>query len=473
MFEITSLCKSLKYDGKILLKGAKKYTGNFFVTLDSGKKLCLDYEKGFLKKAFCFVGNDKFIKAYEYDENERLINVKKDDKDIFVKTIKHKLGLEYTRNENINNIISRTFDSSNRLIKYVVSPKLIFGFIKYFGDISIDTRYFLNEAKYLGNGCIRLKHLQGDPILNNGVIDKTIVRKTRDDGVLVLTADGKCQRGLYKGGNEQFDAELNYFFDEKGNPIWTHITGKNNKWSYDKKTFYDDLGNKKREIFSECNGNWFTENTFDDKGNVILERRLNASGETIQRTVYKYNDKNLVENESVYDKNNKLAEQTDYEYHPNNSQKSVKTTYFNIFGSCVNLSEYDANSKLIKFTEIYDDSKLETFYDSNDLLIKYVTKDRKGRIKKINEYINDGIDCIKTLAKDPTGHIIYQIEHLKSLKKGMMKNINIFKTPEGELIGKEFIIHNDKTKDVNCIYVNRQGKRVKYKTFCEILGDEV
>lgn len=468
MLKINSVDKSFKYGGKYLFRGAKKYSGTFITGLNSGKQVGLCYQNGLLKTA----SFGPIKKTYTYDDYDRLVNVKNNNHDVFVKEIKHNIGLEYTRQENINNVIGRTFDASNRLIQYVISPKLIFGFIKHHENFSVDTRYFLNQANYLGQGHIQLKHLQGDPILNNGVIDKTIIR-SNNGGISIISSEGRYYKGSYKTPNGIFGAELNYVVDKNGNPIWTKINDVNNKWFYDKKVSYDDFGHKIREIHSESGGKWFIENTFDSKENIVLTRRLSNTGETVQTTKYKYNKENLLEKESVYNKNNQLVEQTVNKYHKNNSLKSVEITYFDSLGKYKNLYEYDENNKLLKFSEIYDDIKCETYYDDNDLPVTFIEKDGKGKIKYTKEYINNGIDCLKTIVKDSKGNIKYQIEHLKKIKKDIMKNINIFKSPDNKLIGKEFIVHNDEKGRTNFIYTDANGKRIKYDTLCKLLGDGI
>lgn len=467
MLKVNSLDELFKYDGRYLLKGAKKYSGTFFTKLKSGKKLCLNYEKGLLKTA----SSPFNLKSYEYNSQNDLINVKLNNNDVFVKEIKHNIGLEYTRQETINNVIGRTYDSEGKLLRYAVSPKLIFGFVRRLGDIIIDTRYFLNEAKYLGNGRIQLKHLEGDFILNNGVIDKTIIKNRKSGLVSVISSDGKNYKGVCKNG--QFGAELNYVVDKNGNPIWTRVKDINGKWIYDKKVQYDDFKHKMREIFSESDGKWFTENTFDIKGNVVLSRKLNHSGETIQKTKYKYNRKNLLEKESVYNKNNQLVEQTINKYYPNDSLKFSTVLYFDNLGSYKNIYEYDKDKNLLKFSEIYDDLKYETFYDENEMAIRFVEKDNNNKVKYTKEYINDDVDCVKTIVKDAEYKVKYQIEHLRKIKKDIFKNINIFKTPDDKLIGKEFIIHNNQTEQTTCIYTDSQGKRIKYEALCKLAGDEV
>lgn len=473
MFKIHSFDKSLKYEGKILFKKSKKYTGTFFTGQKSGKQLCLSYKNGLLTNASKTDGERIISRSYKYDSGGNLINVKKNNEDIFVKEIKHNIGLEYTRQENINNVIGKTFDNTNRLIKYVISPKLIFGFIKYLDHISVDTRYFLNKAKYLGNGHIQLRYLDGDPVLNNGIVDKTIIRDFNKGSISVITSNGHGYKGSYKSLDGQFGAELNYFVDKNGKPIRTHIEGNNNKWSYDKEISYDDFEHKVRETFSECGGKWFTENSFDIKGNVILSKRLNSSGKIIQTTKLKYNKNNLPVKESVYNQNGNLVESTDNTYYRNNKLKTSTITYFDNYGSYKNIYEYDKNNHLLKFSEVYDDLKTETFYDKNECIIKFIEKDSKDKIKYTKEYINDDFDHLKTIIKDSEGKEVYHIEHSKFIKKDIMKNINTFKTPDGKLIGKEFITHNNNSEKTNIIYTDKYGKRIKYKEFCTILGFEV
>jgi len=467
MLKIDPVNKTLKYEGKYFLKGARKYTGTCIADLNSGKKLCLEYENGLLKSAL--LGLVK--KNYYYDDYDRLINVKKSNNDVFAKEIKHNIGIEYTRQETINNVIGRTFNKAGALIKYAISPKLIFGFIKHIDEISVDTRYFLNQAKYLGNGRIQLKYLQGDFILNNGVIDKTIVKNHKNGMVSVISKDGNNYKGVCK--NSCLGTEIHYITDKNGNPIWTRVNGINNKLIYDKKVKYDDFGHKIRETYTECEGKWFIENSFDIKGNIVLTRKLNNSCEVIQTNKCKYNKDNLLVKERVYNKKNQLVEQTINKYHSNNTLKSSEITYFDSLGKYKNIYEYDENNRLLKFSEIYEDLKCETFYDENDLIVKYLEKDNNNKIKYTKEYINSCNDCLKTIVKDARGIVKYITEHQKIIKKDKIKNINIFKTSDGKLIGKEFITHNDNTGETNFIYSNDNGKRIKYDDLCKLLDDEV
>ncbi len=473
MFKINSFDKSLKYDGKILLKGAKRYSGTFFTKTEIGSLLCLNYKNGLLHSASKTKDNILNQHLYEYDSSGNLINVKKNGKDVFVKEIKHHIGLDYTRQETINGVIGRTFNQAGKLIRYVISPKLLFGFIKYTDDISIETRYFLNQAEYLGKGRIQLKNLQGDFILNNGVVDKTIIRNSKNGAISVISSEGNNYTCIFKSANGNFSANMNYIVDKKGNPIWVQASDSANKWNYDKKVFYDDFGHKFREISSECNGKWFIENTFDGKGNVIFSRRLNKFGKTIQTTKSIFNKDNLLVKESVYNQNNKLIEKTVNKYYPNKSIKSCEITYYDSLGSYKNLSEYDENKHLIKLSEIYDDFKTETFYDENDCIIKFVEKDAKNNIKSSKQYINKDGECIKTIVKDGLGNERYHIDHLRKNKSNVLKNINVFLFPNNNLIGKEFIIQNNESGFTKFIYTNKDGKRIKYEALCDLLGDDI
>jgi len=473
MFKINSFDKSLKYDGKILLKGAKRYSGTFFTKTENGSQLCLSYKNGLLRSASKTNGNILNQHIYEYDSGENLINVKNNGKDVFVKEIKHNIGLYYTRQETINGVIGRTFNQAGKLIRYAISPKLLFGFIKYTDDMSIETRYFLNQAEYLGKGRIQLKNLQGDFILNNGVVDKIIIRNSKNGAISVINSDGNNYTGTFKSANGNFSASMNYIVDKKGNPIWVQASDSANKWCYDKKVFYDDFGHKLREISSECNGKWFIENTFDGYGNVILSRRLNKSGKIIQTTKSTFNEDNLLVKESVYNQKNKLVEKTINKYYPDKSIKSREITYYDSLGMYKNLSEYDENKHLIKFSEIYDDFKTETFYDENDCIIKFVEKDTNNNIKSSKQYINKDGECIKTIVKDGFGNERYHIDHLIKNKGYVLKNINVFLSPDNRLIGKEFIIHNNESGFTKFIYTNQNGKRIKYEVLSGLLGDDV
>ena len=364
MLKINSVDKSFQYAGKILKKDGKKYTGSFFIKLNDKKTVGLRYEKGLLKFASMNDGEASQFKTYTYDSKNKLINIQKNGKDIFVKEIKHNIGLKYTRDELVNNIISKTFDSKNRLIKYVISHKLIFGFIEYLDNLSIETRYFLNLARYMGDGHIVLKNNYGDPILNNGVVDKTIVRM-KNGAKTIISGEPNNLKGKYINPQGKNGATIHYLNDDKGLPVRTIVTDNDSKLLYERKINYDDFGNKKREIFSDYKGKNFTENFFDENGNIIISKRLNSKLEEIQRIEYKYNENNLVLEDKTYNRDNKLVEETHKTYYPDNKVNICETVYYDNSGSYKNIYEYSPKEKLKKLTEIYNDAdlKFETYYD--------------------------------------------------------------------------------------------------------------
>lgn len=472
MVKINSLSKSLNFDGKFLNSKSKKYTGIINKDLNSGKKLKCEYGKGLLKTAYLFDGENLRFKKYTYDANDNLINVKNKFKDIFTKEIKHNIGIKYTRDEIINDIIGKTYDESNKLIMYAIPQKLLYGFIKYFDNLSVETRYFLNQAKYLGDGRIQLKYNEGDPILNNGIVDKTIIRMNNGSRSVFLS-NGKNLKGKFVDSKGKQGAELNFLVDNNSNPIWVRAEDSKNKWSYDKKLLYDDKGNKYREIYSEGNRQTFVENTFDKNANIILSRKLNSKGRQIQRIEFKYNDKNLLTNSKTFDRNNKLVESIKNLYDKNDILRKKITTYYDKFGSSKSIYEYDKKGILFKLTELYDDVSMESFYDSDEKLIRYVEKDSKKKIKFIHEYFYDDIDKIKTVVKNSNNKERYHIEHIHSIKNGIMKDINEYKSPKNKLLGKEYIIHNEEKETTKCIYTNNFGKRINKETLGQIVGNDI
>lgn len=474
MFKINSIDKAFKFDGKILKKSGKKYTGSFFVKLNKSKTAGLKYEKGLLKLSSMHDAEGTQFKTYSYDKRNKLINIKKNNKDIFTKNIKHNIGLAYTRDEIINDIISKTFDSKNRLIKYVISPKLIFGFIKYFKDLSIETRYFLNLARYNGNGQIVLKNNYGDPILNNGIIDKTIIRM-KNGSKTIISGEPDNLKGQYINPQGKNGPTIHFMNDSKGNPVWTRVLNSENKPIFEKKINYDDFGNKKREIFSDYNGKCYTESLFDEKENIIVSKRLNSKAEEIQKIEYVYNEKNLIIEEKTFNRYNKLVESTHNTYYPNGKVKICETTYYDNLGSYKNIYEYSPKGKLKKLTEIYNDSdlKFETYYDRFENEKLYIEKDLKNNIIRIKKYINKKYDKVKTIVKNPKNKEIYHIEHSRKINGDIMENTNIYKTPSNNLLGTETIIHNNETEITEYIYLNSKGEKIDYETMCKIVGDEI
>ena len=474
MLKINSVDKSFQYAGKILKKDGKKYTGSFFIKLNDKKTVGLRYEKGLLKFASMNDGEASQFKTYTYDSKNKLINIQKNGKDIFVKEIKHNIGLKYTRDELVNNIISKTFDSKNRLIKYVISHKLIFGFIEYLDNLSIETRYFLNLARYMGDGHIVLKNNYGDPILNNGVVDKTIVRM-KNGAKTIISGEPNNLKGKYINPQGKNGATIHYLNDDKGLPVRTIVTDNDSKLLYERKVNYDDFGNKKREIYSDYKGKNFTENFFDENGNIVISKRLNSKLEEIQRIEYKYNENNLVLEEKTYNRDNKLVEETHKTYYPDNKVSICETVYYDNSGSYKNIYEYSPKEKLKKLTEIYNDAdlKFETYYDRYEREKLYVEKDLNDNVLSIKKYINDKYGRVKTVVKDGKNKERYHIEHYNSMTDEIMENTNVYKTPADDFLGKEIIRHNNETETTEYIYLNSKNEQTDYETLCKIVGDEI
>ena len=460
----------LKYANKILKAGRKKFCGSVCKQTASGKSVSLEYKEGLLKLATLSDHMRTSTKEYIYNNQNQLVNVLKNNKPVFEKIIKHNIGINYTRTEIINNEVARTFDEQNRIIDYRVAPKLIFGSISYNGKNRIDTRYFLNQASYEGNGIIKLRTNDGDPILDNGVLDKKII-KDLDTGIqIVIKGDEKTLNTTLNTGNYTIKNEI--FTDNNGRPLWQRLLDKNGESYFDQKNFYTPEGHKYKEIYSQAGGKWYIENLFDTNGNIIQERKISSSGETIQTTKSKFNEDNKCTEQTTYDKNNNIVDLSRYIYDKKGNLRCEYTKTPEKSGYSETYNIYDTKGNIIKTGENFNGYKVEVLYDKNGFERKYIVKDKKG-ILLIKEYINNEEGKIKTIVKNKNKKIKYIIEHSSHKRGEIMTDINVYKSAKGKVLGTEKLKHNNYTGKSDFEYFDKDNKKISYEKMCKLIQDRI
>ncbi len=454
-----------------IVKNKKKLNNSVSKVTDSGKNVTLDYEKGLLKYASVYDGVQINTKEYFYNKQNQLIKVLKNGKSIFEKVIKHNIGVNYTRTELINNEVARTFDEQNRIIDYRIAPKLLFGTVHYNGKNRIDTRYFLSEGSYEGNGVIKIKNSNtDDPIATNGIIDKKII-KDLDTGIhIVLDGNEKTFKTTINSKN--FSTTNEIYTNNKGQPLWLRLLDSDGESFFDQKIFYTSDGKKSKELYSQSGGKWFIENLFDERENIIQERKLNPKGETIQTIKSKFNENNKCTEQKTYNKENKLVDENRFIYDKNGILRVEVNETFDKYGSTITYDVYDKKGYLKKTGEIFGPYKVETHYDENGLERKYIKKN-KNRILILKEYVNEGEERIKTVVRNKNKRIKYIIEHSRSKRGETMTNTNVFKTPKGKILGYEKLKHNNETGKSDFTYFDKNNKKISYEELCSIVKDTI
>ena len=473
MLKIDTFTKSMKYDGKILKDGRKKFNGTVVKTLPSGKVTRLEYKKGLLQDSMLYDNGNVVSKSYKYDDINNLISVIKNGTEVFSKTIRHNIGLDYTCTETINNIISKTYDASKRILSYVISPKLLFGYVKYSGDLRIDTRYFLSHGVYKGNGIIGIKNHGGNSVLNNGDIDKIIVKNLKTNQTTLVNKNAHTYSAAIKDKKSGNSYTAEYTVDKNGKPIWHQIKNKEGETIFDRKTTYAPDGQVQREIFSECSGKWYTENNYAKNGNVILQRRLSKNGDLLQTIKRQYNDKNLLEKELTYGKNDKLKEEIIYKYDENKKLSSAETIYHSDFNPSRNIETYYPNGQVKTHTEFSAGEISEESYDLSGNLIKTSTKNNYDNQTHVDEYLydkdNNKIKTIKKLDEK----VLYTIEHSSKNTKTKMQDVSVYRDSSNELLGKEVLTINNKTEEYNAVYTDKNGHKISEEEFSKLIGDDI
>lgn len=507
---ISKIAPNLHYCGKILKQGNNFFSGSFFKTLPSGKSLCLDYKNGLLKRSVISNGEIN-TKVYDYDNSKRLIKVNNNGKDVFVKEIKNKLGIEFRRSEIINDNIYKSYDrDDNLLFNRILSKALSSNFLHYhsnlLGDVIKEDRYFISNLVPDGKGNYCIKVDKGCPVEPVFEWYKTIYKLLESNHTAVLERDGNKISGFVKDSEGQPIGKLDTLLDRNNNPLWERASNENGVLM-DFKSTYSDEGLLEREmsVINLKNIKTVSDKTFDANRNVINERTVEQtiSGESNFSYSYarKFDKNNLMteekkfkdvdgEKQLVYKINNEYNSQnqlTKKEYY--NPKDELETVEYNIFDkeNILRVSGYknfedgvesgydvfDKSGNLRKRAVMYEDESVEELYDKEGFLKKWISKDENGIIKSKYEYYYDSVSKmkIKSVKKDKDNNILYSEDILYPKKKGSAKEIKIYKDASGNLLGKQFIYADD-IDGYKFIYTNSKGKRCDNITLADALGED-
>lgn len=502
---VSKIAPNLHYCGKILKQGNKYFTGTFFKNLNSGKNLCLNYKNGFLKKAVLSSGEIS-TKVYDYDSNNRLINVSKDGNDIFVKVIKNKLGLDFRRSEIINDDICKVYNREDELIyNRILSKSLSSNFFHRYSkelnaDIVKEDRYFISNLVRGGNGNYYIKVDKGCPVEPVFEWFKTIYKLPKSKHNFIIDKTDNKLSGNLKDKEGNIIAHSSTLLDKNNQPLWEQINGSNGL-SLDFKSFYSEEGVMEREM-SVFNSKYYKaaiDKTFDERGNIIKERCIDRSEDGNIRNIFvferKFNENNLMIEEKKYkeietgkvllsrvnkeynsmnlpvkiESYNSKEELISVEYNAYDKRGQLRVSAYKSYDNDVE-SGYDVFDKygnLRKRALLYEDELLEELYDKNGFNTKLIYKNENGSIKYKYKYSYspETGKVIFTEKSDGNNNILYTVKH--SYSDG--KEIREYSDANGCLKGKQFIYTLG--DDYNYIYTDAKGKRCKYEYLANILDD--
>lgn len=490
---ITNAVK-LHYSGKILKQGNKFYTGSFFKPLKSGKSLCLDYKNGLLRKAV-LSNSENGIKTYNYDNNKRLINVKQNGKDIFVKNIENKMGLNFRQTEIINDSIYKIYDENKQLIISRIMPKAITSsFIRFYNpktqsDIIKEERFFISNL-VCDDGNYYLKPDTGSSSMPKLEWIKSVYKDLKNKHTCVMDKHDNRIITTLKDKDGEILAKSDTLLDENNIPVWDHISG-GDELSIDMKYFNSgDKNSRLMSIIKTKKTKAAFEKEFDANKNVIRERKIECGkdGSITQINIFerKFDKNNLMTEEKKFketDSGKKLIYTVKKEY---NAQKlPIKEEFYNAKDE-LESSEYyvydksgklrvsgyheygefpesgyevrDRNGVLRKRSKLYDGEISEEHYDKNSLYIKKIKKDEESGIIYKYDYLydSDKKNKIKTVKRDENDNIVLTAEFFNESDK---KTI-VYKGEKGELLLKEFIKQDE--NGYNHYYTNSEGKRCSF-----------
>lgn len=502
---VSKIAPNLHYCGKILKQGNNYYTGSFFKNLKSGKNLCLNYENGLLKNAVISNGEIS-SKSYDYDNNKRLINVKNNGKDVFVKVIRNKLGLKFRRTETINDNIYRVYDKDNNLLyNRILTKSLTSNFFRFFSkdlktDVVKEDRYFITNLVQGANGNYYLKIDKGCPVEPDYEWFRTAYKIPKLKHYFIIDRDENKLSGRLIDGKGNIIANTSTLLDRSNRPMWEQISGRNGL-SLDFKSMYSEDGAIEREmsVLNSKHYNTAVEKTFDEHRNIIKERCIERDNDGNIRDIFeferKFDENDLMIEEIKYKKQNRvnvLLYKLKNEY--NSKQLLIKSEYYNskdellsaeynMYDDLGNLrlsgyknyekgiesgyDVYDKSGNLRKRVVFYKGESVEELYDKNGFNTKLIVKnaDRKIKYKYKHFYDESSGKRVLTEKTDWNKKLLYKTEYFY---KGE-KEIRVYKDADGRLLGKQFIYVLD--DDYNYIYTNAKGKRCSFEYLAKVLKD--
>ncbi len=503
---VSKIVPNLHYCGKILKQGNKYFSGSFFKNLPSGKNLCLDYKNGLLKRSVISNGEIS-TKVYDYDDSKRLVKVNDNGKDVFVKEIKNKLGIEFRRTENVNDNIFKSYDKDgNMLFNRILSKALSSNFFRYhsnlLGDVIKEDRYFISNLVQDGKGNYCIKVDKGCPVEPAYEWFKTIYKLSQSNHTVVLERDGNKISGFVKDSDGQQIGKLDTLLDRNNNPLWERASNENGVLM-DFKSTYSDEGLLEREmsVINLKNIKTISDKTFDANRNVINERAVEQtmSGESNFSYSYerKFNENNLMTEEKKYkdvDGEKQLVYKINIEYNSQNqlikkeyynSRDELEAIEYNVYDKdkILRVSGYknfedsvessydvfDKNGIIRKRAILYGDESVEELYDKNGFNTKWILKDDKGNIIEKYKYLYDVVTGKKLSAERFEGdNFVYKADY--SYSDG--KETIVYKDVNDNILGKQFIYSpKDNFFDYRYVYINAQGKRCSFEDLAGVLHD--
>ncbi len=170
------------------------------------------------------------------------------------------------------------------------------------------------------------------------------------------------QEYMLQQGHEVCVGKHVYSFDDKGNITLQRslnsrdsIDFPDSRWSYK----YNNLNNKTEEIIYNIDGSvsWRTVYNYDKNNQLAVASRYHREGQLEERYAYKRNDKKTLLEEVSYNSLDSINNKTSYKYDVlgNETEEATDFSYIKWLDRSQTVSKYDAAENLLEYM-VYDSS---------------------------------------------------------------------------------------------------------------------
>lgn len=461
------------FEGKYLKDSDGLVTGYFISPLKNGKNLLTEYKNGLLKSASLNKNGVISKKSYSYTADGKLINVKQNGEDIFVKDCGYVDSDTISYYETINDgKIELGYNSKNQKIAAVIKPKLLRSIFVRIGNTIREMRYKITNAETDGHHFFvyPCKNPKDDLYELETDLFKRIERNKATGSTTITTVEMKNTTKLVeKDKNGNIVSIVRTAFNKKTQPIWIIETDANENRLFERKINYDKNGDKIKEIFYDAKSQavpYYQYRTYY-KGEYILSSKLFDEDMKLQAVQHNtYNDYDKLVKSEIFNEKGKMLECETFKYDKNQNLLSSHYIGSDNDGLLEGYYRYK-NGKPIYEKERYADCIEETVYNSDSNPIEYTIRDLKGKLIKSFKHTYNNGKLKKTECMDSSGNLYFTISHFIKQSDENKIHTKIFKDSNGKFIVKEKITYTD--TDTKYDYYNKNGKAVPLSDYAQYI----
>ncbi len=454
-----------RFDGKYLKDADGLVSGYFITPLKNGKSILTEYKNGLLKSASLNINGITRQKTYSYNADGKLLNVKQDGEDVFVKDCGYVDSDTISYYETINGgKIEIGYNSKHQKIASVIKPKLLRSIFIDLGNKFIEKRYKITNAETDGQHfwVYPSKNPNNDPYDLDMDFLKKLERDKTTGSTTVTTIEMKNTTKLVeKDKDGKIISIVRTAFNDKARPTWIKETDAVGNILFERKiTYAKDNETMLNEFIYDAKTKalpYYQETTYY-KGKYVLISRLYDADKKLQATHHNtYSDFGKVLKSEVRNAKGKVLERETFKYDKN--QNLIFSHYTGTDKDSILEGYYRyQNGRITYEKEIYENTIEETHYDRFFNPKRFTIKDLNGKLIKayVHTYKNGNLK--KTECQNSEGKVFFNIYH-KIREFGDAKiHDKVFKDPNGKFLFLEEITY--KSNDVNYAYYDINGDSI-------------